>query len=129
MTRYLFAALLAVVALVAEARPAAAQFLQSNSSSFSNSYSSNWGRSTGFGPNGYFNNGYSNQAGRSSFSNQSMGYSPYGGFSQGRTFNSGFNQSNGFSQGYSPYGGAYNQSFGNFNQFNNGRQFQNVWGW
>ena len=129
-TRTMVKGIVLALTITAAAELATAQSYGGGSStSYSNSYSSNWGSSSGFGPGGFYQKGFNNQAGHSSFKSNNFGYSPYGGFQNSVSRNQGFQQSNGFSRGYSPMGGFHNNKFGGFNSYNNGNQSQRYWRW
>jgi hypothetical protein len=95
--------------LLAQVDEAKAQFGYSTSQRYSWSNGSSWG----FGPNGYYSNGYNN----SSFQRSFNGYSPWGAYggSQGayrsNSWGNGFNPGSG-SWGYrNGFGGGYNNLF------------------
>ena len=127
MKKVILGSLIAALALLTTIDTASAQWSTSNSSSYSNSSSTSWGRQQGIGPSGVYDRGYLNQSGRSSMSQFNSGRTPYGGFSNGRTQTTGFNSSQNYDRGFNR-NGFYNNTGGNFNQFNNGSQFNNRWG-
>ena len=126
-----FAVILAVAAafMSLTSDPSHAQFGWSNSSSWSNNYSSSWGSSQGFGPNGYFDNQFSNRRSEGTFT-QGNGYTtPWGGGSRGTTQSWGAQESRVNNSGWNPASGFYNNQGGNFDAYNRGGTYNNRWRW
>lgn len=101
---------------------------QGGSYSYSSRQSQRWGSSWGYGPSGYYSNGYSQRSGQQTVAGTQYGYNPYyGGYVTGNRRTTGYNQVSGYNNGWGMYG-PYSNNYANFNRYNNQRRWVRLFG-